>query len=319
MPPEELFSRPLTTASDLYSLGATLICLLTNTNSIDISKLIDENYRFKFKHLVGEIDPRFIAWVTKMVEPNSNNRFANAKVALEALKTLELVNLNDRPSLAQNTIPKLLQYQTTGFVTLIICVTSFLSIGIVRGLLKGLNQSSQTISSNSSAIARSTTSSLEEQWFNQIKPRCNSVEVATTIKSSPPPDTYQGTGYAAGCYALAGKIDKADNLIAQLPANLRPAATYIVFNIGHPVADAGDDESARPIMALVVKYWSENYMAMYHLGMSEYVLKDYQNSKLHLNEFLNMYKTEDGWRQNAITVLGYIDRGVEATPPRSNE
>lgn len=320
MPPEELFSRPLTTASDLYSLGATLICLLTNTSSIDISKLIDENYRFKFKHLVGEIDPRLIAWVTKMVEPNSSNRFANAKVALEALKTLDLVNLNDRPSLAQSSKPKLLQYQTTGFVTLIISVTSFLGIGIVRGLLKGLNsQSSQTISSGSSAIARSTISTSEEQWFNQIKPRCNSVEVATAIKSSPPPDTYQGVGYAAGCYALAGKIDKADNLIAQLPANLRPAATYIVFNIGHPVADAGDDESARPIMALVVKYWSENYMAMYHLGMSEYVLKDYQNSKRHLNEFLNMYQTEDGWRQNAITVLGYIDRGVETTPPQSNE
>ncbi len=46
MPPEEQFGRSLTEASDLYSLGATLICLVTGTRSVDIGKLIDDNYRF---------------------------------------------------------------------------------------------------------------------------------------------------------------------------------------------------------------------------------------------------------------------------------
>jgi serine/threonine protein kinase len=46
MPPEKLFNRPLTTASDLYGLGATTIALLTNISAINISNLIDENYQF---------------------------------------------------------------------------------------------------------------------------------------------------------------------------------------------------------------------------------------------------------------------------------
>ncbi len=64
MPPEEQFGRPLTEASDLYSLGATLICLLTGTRSVDIGKLIDDNYRFNFKKLVPQLSPRFVEWLT---------------------------------------------------------------------------------------------------------------------------------------------------------------------------------------------------------------------------------------------------------------
>jgi len=48
MPPEQLFNRELTNASDLYGLGATLICLLTGTPSGSLGNLIDENYQIKF-------------------------------------------------------------------------------------------------------------------------------------------------------------------------------------------------------------------------------------------------------------------------------
>lgn len=41
MPPEQLFNRQLTAASDLYGLGATLICLLTGTKSTAIGNLIN--------------------------------------------------------------------------------------------------------------------------------------------------------------------------------------------------------------------------------------------------------------------------------------
>lgn len=90
MPPEEQFGRPLTEASDLYSLGATLICLLADTRSVDISKLINDDYRFDFKKLVPQLSPRFVEWLTKMVEPNLKNRYANATVALEALKPIQV-------------------------------------------------------------------------------------------------------------------------------------------------------------------------------------------------------------------------------------
>lgn len=90
MPPEEQFGRTLTKASDLYSLGATLICLLTGTRSVDVGNLIDDNYRFDFKKLVPQLSPRFISWLEKMVAPNVKQRFNNAAAALEALKPIDV-------------------------------------------------------------------------------------------------------------------------------------------------------------------------------------------------------------------------------------
>jgi hypothetical protein len=57
---------------------------------VDVGKLIDDDYRFDFKELVSRLSPRFLAWLTKMVEPNIKNRFNNAAVALEALKPIQM-------------------------------------------------------------------------------------------------------------------------------------------------------------------------------------------------------------------------------------
>ena len=91
IPPEEHFGRDLTEASDLYSLGVTLICLLTGTRSVDVGKLINDEYRFDFKSLPSNIHPQFIEWLRSMVEPNIKNRFANAAVALEALIQIPVI------------------------------------------------------------------------------------------------------------------------------------------------------------------------------------------------------------------------------------
>ena len=91
IPPEEQFGHPLTTASDLYSLGVTLICLLTNTHGRDIGKLIDNNYRFNFQKLLPFISPSFRFWLKKMVEPNYRSRYGNAAEALTALKPIQVM------------------------------------------------------------------------------------------------------------------------------------------------------------------------------------------------------------------------------------
>ncbi|MEL7246218.1 MAG: serine/threonine-protein kinase [Cyanobacteria bacterium J06573_2] len=91
IPPEEYFGRDLNEASDLYSLGVTLICLLTGTRSVDVGKLINDEYRFDFNFLPSNIHPQFIEWLRSMVEPNIKNRFANAAVALEALRTIPVI------------------------------------------------------------------------------------------------------------------------------------------------------------------------------------------------------------------------------------
>ncbi|AFY54410.1 putative low-complexity protein [Rivularia sp. PCC 7116] len=91
IPPEEYFGRDLTEASDLYSLGVTLICLLSGTRSVNVGKLIDDEYRFDFKSFPSNIHPKFAGWLGKMVEPNLKHRFASAAEALEALRSIPVV------------------------------------------------------------------------------------------------------------------------------------------------------------------------------------------------------------------------------------
>ncbi len=85
MPPEQIFNRQLTEASDLYGLGMTLICLLTNTPADQVGNLVDVTYRVDFKKLKADLSPRWLKWLEKMVQPRLGDRFENAKAALETI------------------------------------------------------------------------------------------------------------------------------------------------------------------------------------------------------------------------------------------
>jgi hypothetical protein len=145
------------------------------------------------------------------------------------------------------------------------------------------------------------------EWYQVIKPYCNALEVVTRVRQTPPPAGRDGAGYGAACYALAGNIDSARALIVALPMGDRGYASSIVFNIGHPVADAGDDRSAGPIMELVLEFWPDNYMALYHAGISEDVLGQSDKAKVSLRRFLELYHEDDGWRANAVKVLTRLE------------
>ncbi|HEX4627171.1 MAG TPA: tetratricopeptide repeat protein [Gemmatimonadales bacterium] len=144
------------------------------------------------------------------------------------------------------------------------------------------------------------------EWFAAMKPYCNSVEVELAQRQHPPPATLEGQGLSAACYALGGKIDRARGIISELPARDRYRAVGIVFDVAHPVADAGDDRSAGPIMELVVEYWPNHYMALYHAGMSEYALGQSALARTHLESFLSYYHENDGWTRNARDVLARL-------------
>lgn len=90
MPPEQLFNRQLTEASDLYGLGMTLICLLTGTKSDRIGDVVDISYRVSFKHLVSKLNLQWVNWLEKMVEPRLKDRFPNAVAAASAIPILPL-------------------------------------------------------------------------------------------------------------------------------------------------------------------------------------------------------------------------------------
>lgn len=93
MAPEQIYNRQLSEATDLYGLGATLICLLTGTKSTEIDSLVDEDGRMNFKERLPKLSLRFVDWLSKMVEPKPKDRFSNAAAALEALQPIDVIRI----------------------------------------------------------------------------------------------------------------------------------------------------------------------------------------------------------------------------------
>ena len=144
-------------------------------------------------------------------------------------------------------------------------------------------------------------------WFCSMKAYCNPVEVDSRLTWSPAPRSADGTAYEAACFALAGRMDSARERILQLPEDQRWSAAGVVFNVGHPVADAGDDLAAGPIMELVVDFWPNHYMALYHAGAARYALGNHGAAHKYLVSFLEYYDPDDGWRRNALSMIAQIE------------
>jgi serine/threonine protein kinase len=79
--PLEQFGGQATMASDLYSLGMTLIYLLTGTHPAELPQV---NGRIQF---TAEIDRNFERWLDKMTYPHLDKRFDSARLAQVALKS----------------------------------------------------------------------------------------------------------------------------------------------------------------------------------------------------------------------------------------
>lgn len=80
MPPEQFGGRT-TPASDLYSLGATLIYLVTGRHPTELPQA---NLRLQFASLAN-LSPAFEDWLAWLTEPSMDQRLATATQALEAL------------------------------------------------------------------------------------------------------------------------------------------------------------------------------------------------------------------------------------------
>jgi serine/threonine protein kinase len=81
MPPEQFSGRAFP-ASDLYSLGATLIYLVTGTHPAD---LLQEDLLLEFEP-VTHLSPSFVQWLKLLTHPNRKHRFTSATVAFKALE-----------------------------------------------------------------------------------------------------------------------------------------------------------------------------------------------------------------------------------------
>jgi serine/threonine protein kinase len=83
MPPEQFGGRAVP-ASDLYSLGATLIHLTTGSHPAD---LLQDEMKIQFEQLVN-LSPAFLDWLKWLTEPSLKYRPASARAALQALDNL---------------------------------------------------------------------------------------------------------------------------------------------------------------------------------------------------------------------------------------
>jgi tetratricopeptide (TPR) repeat protein len=143
-------------------------------------------------------------------------------------------------------------------------------------------------------------------WFESVRQYCNPVEVETRMRWQPAPETPEGEMHKAACYALAGRIALAREAIESLEPEIRYEAAGVVFEAGHPAADAGDDIAAGPLMELVVEYWPNHYMALYHAGAARFELGDHEIAEGYLERFLEEYHADDGWTASARSMLAQI-------------
>lgn len=145
-------------------------------------------------------------------------------------------------------------------------------------------------------------------WSSASLAHCNPVEVSSWLASHEVGGGVNGAAWRAACFAVAGKIDATRQVILGLAPGDRDIAVNRVFLAGHPVADAGDDASAGPIMELVVEFQPDQYMALYHAGMAAAIAGRDDQARRHLNRFLALYHPQDGYNLSARKALGALAR-----------
>lgn len=89
-PPEQKLGQT-NRASDLYSLGMTLICLLSGIKGNELHRyFVNPSSPPNLQRLIPNLSSSFLQWLEKLIQPDGGNRYPDAVAALEILKTVEI-------------------------------------------------------------------------------------------------------------------------------------------------------------------------------------------------------------------------------------
>jgi serine/threonine protein kinase len=89
--PQEQFGGRTVPASDIYSLGATLIYLITGRQPADLPQ---KDFRIQFEQFAN-VSSKLTYWLKKMIEPSLEKRFTSAKEVLTALENPENIEITN--------------------------------------------------------------------------------------------------------------------------------------------------------------------------------------------------------------------------------
>ena len=96
--PQEQFGGRTVPVSDLYSLGATLIALVTGTHPADLPQ---KDGRIQFVQ-AANLSPALSNWLRWMTQPSVDQRLASAYKALQALENPEQIDITPLNALVVN-------------------------------------------------------------------------------------------------------------------------------------------------------------------------------------------------------------------------
>lgn len=91
-PPEIYRSKKSQINTDLYSLGVTIFCLLANIPTSEVENYINPDFSLKIQKLSGKVENSSLRWLQKLAHPDPEQRYRDARSAIEAFKNLERAN-----------------------------------------------------------------------------------------------------------------------------------------------------------------------------------------------------------------------------------